>query len=208
MLGCEQADKPVDTKSNQEVQLVEKDENVGPPLKVEFGQAENHEAFKTIEWFDLIPPEDLNALLNPPEYLGNIQDGSMEDQIASTMQSAMMGNNEDGGAYEAALVSTSIIESADGDKVRIPGFVVPVEYRDEQVIKSFFLVPYFGACLHMPPPPPNQIIYVETEQGIIIDGLYDAVWVSGTLATELFEDQIATSAYTMKMSHIELYYEL
>ena len=53
--------------------------------------------------------------------------------------------------------------------------------------------------------PPNQIIYVEYEQGITLSGLYEPIWVLGTLSTELFEDQIATSAYTMKMHTMEYF---
>ncbi|WP_258872195.1 DUF3299 domain-containing protein [Thalassotalea euphylliae] len=170
--------------------------------------------FRSIEWGDLIPEDDLQALLNPPDFLIQIEDGSAEDQITSTIQNAMAANKAANNAangekqiepYEQALVSTNIIEAMNGQKVRIPGFVVPLEFNDNQVVTSFFLVPFFGACIHAPPPPPNQIIFVESERGFALENLYEPIWVSGKLATELFEDQLATAAYTMRLTHIEKY---
>jgi len=160
-----------------------------------------------IEWTDLLPITDLDALLNPPEYIMDLEEGSTEDQIAMKMQGAM--NNRQGtkSSYEKALISTNIIEAMDKKNIEIPGFIVPVEFNDEQVVTSFFLVPYFGACLHMPPPPPNQIIYIEIENGFILESFYDPVVISGKLSVALFEDQIATSAYTMTMDKIRMYYE-
>ncbi len=68
--------------------------------------------------------------------------------------------------------------------VRIPGYVLPLEFDGEKVTE-FFLVPYVGACIHTPPPPPNQIVHVKTEEGYVTDGgLYTPVWVSGTMRSE------------------------
>ncbi|KGJ89591.1 DUF3299 domain-containing protein [Colwellia psychrerythraea] len=163
--------------------------------------------YETIEWIALIPEADLDALLNPPDYIVNVADGSMEDEINSSIQSSMNPIQESDGVYEQALNSTNIIDAMDGRKIRIPGFVVPVGFTDEQRITSFFLVPYFGACLHMPPPPPNQIIYIKTDQGFDLESIYEPVWVSGMLSAEKFEDPMATSAYSMDMVNIKLYYE-
>jgi len=162
--------------------------------------------FTTVDWEALIPAEDLEAILDPPDYILQIEDGSVEDQVANAVRSAMNKDKSAIDSYEKALISTNIIEEMHGKDIRIPGFVVPVEFTDDQQITSFFLVPYFGACLHMPPPPPNQIIFVETEHSFPLNALYDPVWISGKLSTELFEDQIATSAYTMQMAYFELYY--
>ena len=94
-----------------------------------------------------------------------------------------------------------------GKKISIPGFVVPVGYNEQQQVTRFFLVPYFGACIHSPPPPPNQIIYVENTQGLELEYLYDPIWVSGTLTVDLFEDELATSAYVMSLEHYKPYYD-
>ena len=159
--------------------------------------------FETIEWPDLMPPEVLAILLNPPEYIAEIEDGSAEDQISSQMKSAVNQSEED--AYQPALVSTDVNENLDGALIRIPGFVVPLEFDEEQTISQFFLVPYFGACLHMPPPPPNQIILVNAPKGIQMSALYDPFWIEGQLSTNFQENDMATSAYAMQLQRIEPY---
>ena len=55
---------------------------------------------------------------------------------------------------------------------RIPGFVVPLKTTEDIRILEFFLVPYYGACIHVPPPPPNQIIHVKYKEGFTLEALY------------------------------------
>lgn len=162
--------------------------------------------FVIVEWEQLIPFEELEAILNPPEYIEGIIDGSIEDQVQNSIQK-LMNSEAANNAYEQALVSTNVITEMDGKNVRIPGFIVPIEFIGEKKVSKFFLVPYFGACLHMPPPPPNQIVYVETEHGITLESLYDPFWVSGKLSTKIFADETAKAAYTMQMVEMELYDE-
>ncbi|MEH6357832.1 MAG: DUF3299 domain-containing protein [Pseudomonadales bacterium] len=166
--------------------------------------ATTESAYKTIEWTDLMPQADLDALLNPPEYLNNIDDGSLEDQISSQLEEAM---SEDDSRYQEALASTKIKSEFDNQKVRIPAFIVPLEYDENQLVTQFFLVPYFGACIHVPPPPPNQMIFAAYQQGMTLETLYDAFWVSGTLTTSLTENDTAVSAYSINIDEIELYEE-
>ena len=160
--------------------------------------------FRTIDWDSLMPKEDLNALLNPPNYLDQIEDGAFEDQISDQLQIDFDSAIND--RYQQALVSTKIIEKLDGQLVRIPGFVVPVEF-DEESITEFFLVPYFGACIHSPPPPPNQIIYVHAPNGLQLNTLYDPFWISGTINTTLVQNYMATAAYSFEMKSFEAYTE-
>ena len=159
--------------------------------------------FQTLEWPDLIPPKILEILMNPPSYLDDIEDGSAEDQIGSGLKGSTSSDTED--AYQQALVSTEINSELNGAMVRIPGFIVPLEFDDEQTVTQFFLVPYFGACLHMPPPPPNQIILVNSPQGVQLSALYDPFWVQGELRTTFQENDMATSAYSMAMLDLEPY---
>ena len=159
--------------------------------------------FKTIEWPDLMPQEDLDALLNPPEYLSEIEDGSVEDQISSQISSAIAAAKND--RYQQALVSTNIRPEMNGQAIRIPGFIVPLEFSDDQLITEFFVVPFFGACIHVPPPPPNQIIHVKYPKGFKLEALYNPFWLSGVLKTTLVENDMATSAYTMEVQLLEIY---
>ena len=163
------------------------------------------DAFKTVEWTDLMPEEDLNALSNPPEYINEVEDGSFEDQINDQFQNTINTIAED--RYQQALVSTSVVSELNGESIRIPGFIVPLEFNDDQTITQFFLVPYFGACIHMPPPPPNQMIFVNYPKGLKLNALYDPFWISGVLNTSLQENDMATSAYAMDMQTFESYQE-
>lgn len=178
-------------------------------------------SYTLIEWTDLLPDDDLEAIENPPEYLADIQDGSEDDQLASQLKAqalseeASTNNNQATNErnlaedrYQQALTSTNIRPEFNGRDIRIPGFIVPLEFDDHQTITTFFFVPFFGACIHMPPPPPNQIIYAEYEPGIRLDALYDPFWISGTVFTALVENDMATSAYSMTVTSIEPYTEI
>ena len=159
--------------------------------------------YKTVEWTDLIPQNELDILLNPPDYMDDIQDGSFEDQIDSQLRNTTALATED--RYQQALVSTNIRPEMDGKAIRIPGFIVPLEFNSEQTITEFFLVPYFGACLHMPPPAPNQIIYVKHSGGIQLSALYDPFWITGVLRASLVENDLAAAAYVVEMADYEPY---
>jgi hypothetical protein len=145
-------------------------------------------SFKQIEWNDLIPKADLDVLMNPPSYIGDLEENATDDEIADMLNDAV--NSAANDRYQQALVSTNIIQQF-----------------DEESITEFFLVPYFGACIHSPPPPPNQIIYVHAPQGLKLDTLYDPFWISGTLSTKLIENYMATAAYSLKMASYEPYTE-
>ena len=162
-------------------------------------------AFTTLEWTDLIPPADLEILLNPPQYVTQVEDGSVEDQISSQIQNSLEAASDD--RYQQALSSTKVNAELNGAKIRLPGFIVPLEFDEQQTVTQFFLVPYFGACLHMPPPPPNQIILVNSPDGIQLQELYMPFWILGELSTSITENDMATSAYSLRMAGIEAYTE-
>ena len=162
-------------------------------------------AFTTLEWTDLIPPADLEILLNPPQYVTQVEDGSVEDQISSQIQNSLEAASDD--RYQQALSSTKVNAELNGAKIRLPGFIVPLEFDEEQTVTQFFLVPYFGACLHMPPPPPNQIILVNSPDGIQLQELYMPFWILGELSTSITENDMATAAYSLRMAGIEAYTE-
>ena len=80
-------------------------------------------------------------------------------------------------------IRTSIVEELDGQRVRIPGYFLPLETSLTKVTE-FLLVPYFGACIHVPPPPPNQIVHVKVakDAGYQSSELFEAVWVTGVIS--------------------------
>ena len=73
--------------------------------------------------------------------------------------------------------------------VRLPGYVLPLESEGNKVTE-FLLVPFVGACIHTPPPPPNQIVHVRSQDGIEINGIYEAVWVTGQMRIDRREQSL------------------
>jgi hypothetical protein len=80
---------------------------------------------------------------------------------------------------------TGIAEELNGQRVRIPGYLLPLDPRQGRGT-DFLLVPWVGACIHTPPPPPNQIVFVKTatERGYTLKALFDPVWVSGVISAK------------------------
>jgi len=99
----------------------------------------------------------------------------------------------------------NVVQSLDGEKIRIPGYVVPLDFSAKSEHDEFLLVPYFGACLHTPPPPPNQIIYVQADPAAKIPNIYDPVWLEGTMKTGKFSSELGNSAYELSLSKVEPY---
>ena len=80
--------------------------------------------------------------------------------------------------------------------MRIPGFVVPIERRGK-LIHEFLLVPYFGACIHTPPPPANQIIHVFPAKPLSNLVAMDPVWVSGAIETWRSKTSMGSAGYRL-----------
>jgi hypothetical protein len=91
-----------------------------------------------------------------------------------------------------------------GAFVKIPGYIVPFD-QTAFGITSFILVPYVGACVHTPPPPPNQLIFVKSDFPWKQDNLWDPVWVTGIINHETQVTDIAESGYALLASKIEVY---
>ena len=137
---------------------------------------------RELEWLDLMPEEEFSAWL---------EDTAQIDHSSLFMSEPFQ--------------SFRTMPELDGIQARIPGFVVPIETDGRGNLKEFFLVPYFGACIHVPPPPANQIIYGRLQEPIPMVNIWDAFWMEGTLNIEEITNDTAASAYTMTVSRLELY---
>jgi len=93
-----------------------------------------------------------------------------------------------------------------GQVIKIAGFVIPLE-GDEEQITELLLVPYFGACFHVPPPPQNQIVYVKFADGVALKELWDVIYVVGTLTAETTSHEVAQVGYSMQGIRTEEYSE-
>lgn len=101
--------------------------------------------------------------------------------------------------------STAPVEPAlNGERIRIPGFVIPLEKSGSKV-REFLLVPYFGACIHTPPPPPNQIIHVKAAKPVADMRTMDTMWVSGVMQVRSVESEFGQAGYQLKAEQVAPY---
>ena len=97
------------------------------------------------------------------------------------------------------------VDAFDGMNVRLPGYIVPLEYDATDKVTGFLLAPFMGACIHVPPPPPNQLVYVTSERGWPGEEIWDAVWVTGAFRSNASRTALAEAGYEMRAGAIELY---
>jgi len=159
--------------------------------------------YRELDWVELLPAEDLEALMNPPDWLNDIDDSSALDDPA--LFDSRDEESEVDARYRRALQSGAVREELAEQKVRLPGYVVPLAFDDQRRVIEFFLVPYMGACLHLPPPPPNQIVYVNYESGLTMESLWDPFWVEGELMIKNVSNYIGESAYAINADKMEMY---
>ncbi|MGZ2258025.1 DUF3299 domain-containing protein [Roseobacter sp. A03A-229] len=100
--------------------------------------------------------------------------------------------------------ATKLNADLDGAYIRMPGYIIPLDLGAAGVTR-FILVPYVGACIHVPPPPANQLVVVETAAPWVGSGLWDAVWVTGQMRHALQSTELAEIGYEMTADHIELF---
>jgi len=135
----------------------------------------------TLDWIDLVPEQ--------------------ERQLFNSNSMPVL--NHESEAAKQSMIG-KVRNELNGSKVKIPGFVIPLE-GDDKAVTEFLLVPYFGACIHVPPPPPNQIIYVKFKKGAPIQQLWDVVYVVGTLQTQHISHDMAEAGYLLEGTALEEY---
>ena len=100
--------------------------------------------------------------------------------------------------------ATKLNADLDGAYIKMPGFIIPFDVSAAGVT-HFMLVPYVGACLHTPPPPANQLVMVQTETPWPGDRLWDAVWVTGLMRTQLQSTKLGQTGYALTAEEMEIY---
>ncbi len=148
----------------------------------------------TLEWEDMIPL-DWEPDLYFDEYDIDLLDD--DDDLAIELMDKL----------EEVWAAAPVVEDLDGRRVRLPGFAVPLDAKPGTV-SEFLLVPYFGACIHVPPPPANQIVYIKSREPDMMFELelFDTVWVKGTMQTQSFtDDELGKAGYTIIADGIEPY---
>ena len=154
-----------------------------PPVQAPVAEAKVLE----LEWQDLLPEDerkDYNA--GPPVATHDYLSG--ESGLASQQ-----------------VMNFNVNSKLDQKEVKLPGFIVPLELDDNGKVTEFFLVPYFGACIHVPPPPANQMVYVTLKEGVQLDSMYAAFWVVGKMSARGKSTRLGAAAYGIAATRLEEY---
>ncbi len=153
-------------------------------------QSLSAQEMRVLNWPELLPedPGDLSGL-------------SQQNGTAP----ALFEHDESSTEIPDQPFSVGVVEALDGARVRLPGFVVPLELAENGKVTEFLLVPYVGACIHYPPPPANQIVYVVLPKPVEIDSLWLPYWVAGEIRTETRESDLGNAGYTITAEYMEDY---
>ena len=160
---------------------------------------------RELKWEQLIPADPGGTPRATPR--GVVQHGQ---SLASGGAPPALGGRSLGGAARSAEsgppasqpAGAEVVPELDGQRVRMRGFVVPMSFEGVK-IKEFLLVPYVGACIHVPPPPANQIVFIEAAQPIEVRGMFEAVAVTGTLRTMAMSTELASVGYHLAADQVE-----
>ncbi len=196
LAACESEQTPTAAAPVSKVQPPPVVESTAPQAPAASADAAGEVAagVKEIEWDALIPDD-----YSPEKLFEEYQAESLDDddpRAAELMEKLRK-------LWDEAPVRPEL----DGQTVKLPGFTVPLE-GDNDETRSFLLVPYYGACIHVPPPPANQTVYVLREAGKGTRlGEFDVVWVTGTMSVKRTENDMAEAGYTLYATEIAPYEE-
>lgn len=160
-----------------------------------FAQAQMPET----DWLELMPKSDQKALEAMPEIDHN------SPEAMGTFDSK--GGLKQSKGLPAVMYSTKTVAAMNGKNIRLGGYPVPLETDAKGHNTLFFLVPYPGACIHVPPPPPNQMVLVRYPKGLKLDDIYAPLWVEGTLKVEKISNDLADAAYAMDAAKVRVVVE-
>ncbi|MEM9387425.1 MAG: DUF3299 domain-containing protein [Pseudomonadota bacterium] len=148
-----------------------------------------------ISWDDLLPEGELDRL---EELYRMFYESQGYGGPAAILEGGPGDSMEQIGTF-------TTVGELDATMVRIPGYMVPLDFSQDRKLSRFLLVPYFGACIHTPPPPPNQIVFVTADPAVRLDSLWEPVSAVGLLRTTAAYTDTANAAYTLKLSKLEAY---
>ncbi|MEZ5842918.1 MAG: DUF3299 domain-containing protein [Hyphomicrobiaceae bacterium] len=171
------------------------------------------ESVRTLKWADLVPPRAAPAkpralfsgatplsAVTPPVQGTDAAPGADDNAPPPPFRE---------GAWMSAPSSRrgsgppALVKALDGQRVKIGGYVVALDFEATK-ISEFLLVPFVGACIHVPPPPANQIVYVKVARPFEPKGQFAPVWVTGTIQADVAFTGLADAGYTMSDSVVEI----
>ncbi len=167
----------------------------------------------TLSWDDLLPVgEEAELSRQQREFYADLNSklsGLRQQTLADAARQGGYDQIEEGSSldYMPQLGTFNVVAELDEERVRIPGFIVPLQSDGIEKYTEFLLVPYFGACIHLPPPPPNQVVYVTSAVPVNIERLAEAFFVEGRLTTRRQDTEFGNSAYSLELDTIMFYDE-
>jgi len=135
------------------------------------------------------PPPQIGLSRNRMEGVG----GLIDDTGSGTPPGLEIDHSSPDRAKQ--LGSSQVVDAADGRAVDLDGYVVPLGTNDAGLVDELLFVPFYGACIHVPPPPPNQIIHVTLATPIALGDLWDPYRLAGRLQVKRFDADIASASY-------------
>lgn len=165
-----------------------------------------------LEWIELLPRNEREGYIpGPPppvhgylEGLGIRSFGKFDQKSGELDCSGLARRfNPDCENVGQASLSGAVNEALDGQLVRLAGYIVPLEVAPNGRVTEFFLAAYAGACIHVPPPAPNQMVYVKVPGGQRVDSIYDAYSVTGVLHTRMKAVGINAAGYSLELNSFQ-----
>ena len=153
-----------------------------------------------LKWADLVPKNLPPARPNRTFFAGSTRSEDGEPAPPPLREGNFMSMKR---RQPGADRPPAIVTELNGKRVQIGGYIVPLDF-EATTIKEFLLVPFVGACIHVPPPPANQIVYVKAESGIGVNGSFEPVNVVGVLKAETAFTGLADAAYTLNAEKVEV----
>lgn len=160
-----------------------------------------------ILWEDLMPEGSLEDLLREQEAFYDMLERRYAANAVPLADAQPFAEIEEGSDldYMPQFGSFDVVEDLDGELIKIPGYVVPFNFDPKQRHTEFLFVPYMGACIHTPPPPPNQLIFVRADPAVEVEDIWAPYWLEGTLNAEENYNEMGDAAYALSLSGLEPY---
>jgi hypothetical protein len=149
-----------------------------------------------VKWADLIPASDILGD-SVHELTGTVQ----HSQVTNDAESSTGGPTVSIEQLLGIASGVAYRNDLDNKEVRISGFILPLAFNGTKVTQ-FLLVPFVGACIHVPPPPANQLMLVDVPQGYNTTGLWEPISVTGTLSVSGISTELAQVGYSMKATAV------
>lgn len=191
------------------------DSKAASPLNTTTQQTSNANQAAVLTWEDLMPEgederlAELYAEFYEEQEMRFIEQMNLSQAAAADAEGAddLMSIVQEGSEFDTMdqIGTFNVVSDLDGQSIRLPGYVVPLDFNADSEYDQFLLVPYFGACLHTPPPPPNQIVFVKSDPAMKIPNIYEPVWVEGIMKTGQFGSDLGNSAYELTLANLDPY---